>query len=103
MAARDEYPELKRLDVAFAELRAEAPVPPALSDLSVYRVKYQAWKARFDALRSELDSVMAEIGANLYTRCSGTGLTTHSRHNGMCYLCQGDGWSARGRRQKRAA
>lgn len=92
MAARDEYPELKRLDAARADLSATMPSP------SAPLAAWDAWFARRNTLRDELAAVMAEVGENLCTRCSGTGLTTFSRHNGMCYRCQGDGWSAKGRR-----
>lgn len=97
MAARDEYPELKRLDTARADLSGAMPSSTAP------KAAWHAWFTRRNALRDELARVMAEVGENLCARCSGTGLTTFSRHNGMCYRCQGDGWSAKGRRATTAA
>jgi hypothetical protein len=100
MNARDEFPELKRLDVAFRDLREATPAMPLLGSDAAFRQAYAAWTARRDSLVAELAAVMAEVNAYLCGRCSGTGLTVHGhRHGGMCYRCQGDGWSARGRRR----
>jgi hypothetical protein len=99
MPARAMFPALQRLDAAFASHRAAFPHPPLVGDSAKYQQAFETWIARRDDLVAELATVMAEVGPDLCTRCSGTGLTNYTRHNGMCYLCQGDGWSARGRRR----
>jgi hypothetical protein len=100
MAARNEIPELVRIDTAIRALREAMPVAPLLGSDAAFRETYTAWTARRDALVAELAAVMAEVAPYLCLRCSGTGLTVHGhRHGGTCYRCQGDGWTARGRRR----
>ena len=98
MSARAMFPALRPLDTAIANHQATFPYLPLVGDTTVYEQTYEVWRARRTGLVAELATVMTEVGPDLGSRCSGTGLTNHTRHHGMCYRCQGDGWSARGRR-----
>lgn len=95
--ARSAYPELVAADAAIDEHAEHHPPYTASLD------DYLAWQQRRDELVAARDAIYDRLRPLLCSRCHGHGITRYRhRHGGACYQCDGDGYSARGRRQDHA-
>lgn len=97
VAARYQIRELAHVE---ALRMALPPVPAADCAYSVY----QQWAAQRDAVAAMMTAEQSKAAALLCCRCNGTGTTQFKhRHHGVCYQCNGDGWSRKGRKAMRSA
>jgi hypothetical protein len=63
--------------------------------------QYDEWAAERNELVAYRDSRLLHVVLLLCSKCDGTGrVQWRHRHDGVCYLCKGDGWSRRGRRAR---
>lgn len=92
-AARYTYPDLCHLDALIVDHATHAPGYFATPD------RHDAWEARRDELTTARDAALAALAGVLCRKCEGSGRTQwRHRFGGVCFQCDGDGWTARGRR-----
>lgn len=92
--ARNLLPALAAADAALAAHGTLVPSPSATL------AEYMTWSAERDRLAAAVDAAATAVRGLLCGRCGGTGRTQwRHRSGGTCYQCNGDGWTAKGRRQ----
>ena len=65
--------------------------------------EHAAWTRARDQLLAAIENAERDLHGMLCGKCHGTGRTQwRHRSGGVCYPCQGDGWSAKGRRAYKA-
>lgn len=97
-AARYTYPDLCHLDALIADHAARTPGYYAAPG------EYDAWETHRDTLVADRDALVATLDGILCRKCQGSGRTRwRHRLDGICFQCDGDGWTARGRRAARKA
>ena len=97
-AARYTYPDLCHLDALIADHATRMPGYYATPD------QYDAWTARRDALTTDRDTLAATLDGTLCRKCRGTGrVQWRHRFSGVCFQCDGDGWTTPGRRDAQKA
>jgi hypothetical protein len=94
--ARSTFLELAQADALLADHARVMPLASAPYDQHV------AWGARADQLAADRDRELAAVRRLLCWKCEGAGRTQWlHRSGGLCYACQGDGYSAAGRKAAR--
>lgn len=90
--ARSHFAELAHADA----LQAELPQPPHYDCPAEV---YASWSALRDQTAAWVSAEEAVVASLLCRKCTGTG-TTRFKHRcgGVCFSCNGYGWSAKGRK-----
>lgn len=97
--ARAVIPALVEADAAYQAWKAAEGVPSHDATLA----EYDQWTKKRDSLLANIADAEASAKGLICRRCHGTGRLVHYSHRsrGLCYQCNGDGWTTKGRRTTR--
>lgn len=102
--ARQLIPGLAEADQRITDIGTQCPSMPVGIGFSgpqydAHMAEYRAWETRRDQAIAERDTLLAGAKGLICSKCQGTGMTQwRHRSGGTCYQCNGDGWTAKGRR-----